>query len=326
MTDHFSLLKNTGAYNAIRADKNNGTLSHAYLIVTPDAENLGEYLKILAKLITCKEISPCSVCRSCKAIDSDSYSDVLSYPKEKGSILSGDIENIISESYIKPIENDKKIFLLNSAETMNTSAQNKLLKTLEEPPQNVIILMGATTDYPLLPTVLSRVKKFNLPSFSDEMLFSALREECIDEEKLRYAIACGDGTVGRAKALYQGESLKKVSELVFDVLVNMKSSKDVLEFSNKIAKLPDFKEFVSILELTLRDLLYFYQGKENLIKNAKDIERLKLAYNFNTGSVLYALERITEANKRKKFNSNPVMLTEWLLFSILEGKYKWQKL
>ena len=233
---------------------------------------------------------------------------------------------MIAESYVKPVENDKKIFILNHAETMNLSAQNKLLKTLEEPPKNVIILMGATSVYPLLSTVLSRVKRVEISNFNDQELIKALEQDCPNKEKLLNAVSMGDGTLGRARMLYNDENAKAVLDLVFDVLINMTSSKDVLKYSNKIAKVQDVTEFISCLEVTLGDLLYLSQGKENLIKNKESIELLKSVKGFNNGSILYALEKINEGYKRKKFNANPTMLIEWLIFSILEGKYKWQKL
>ncbi|MBR1983819.1 MAG: hypothetical protein IKA12_03940 [Clostridia bacterium] len=326
MIDFLCLLKNSGAYKTFINDKKTGALSHAYLVVSPEKQYLNDYLKVLAKIVACNELEPCLNCRACKAIDADSYADVLSFPKDKESILTADVEALIAESYVKPVENDKKIFILNHAETMNASAQNKLLKTLEEPPKNVIIIMGATTTYPLLSTVLSRVKKVEISEFSDDLIVKALENDCQNKEKLLTAVQSGDGTLGKAKSLYNDANALSVTELVFDVLINMTSSKDVLKYSNKIAKAIDVTEFISGLETVLGELLYLTQGKENLIKNTNHIPLLKSIKGFNNGSILYALEKITESYKRKKFNANPTMLIEWLIFSILEGKFIWQKL
>ena len=326
MIDFYSLIKTTGAYKTFINDKKHGALSHAYLVVSSEKEYLSDYLKVLAKTIACKDVEPCLICKSCKSIEADSCADLLTFPKDKENILTGDVEQLIAESYVKPVENDKKIFILNHAETMNLSAQNKLLKTLEEPPKNVIIIMGATSVYPLLSTVLSRVKRVEISNFNDKDRIKALEQECPNLEKLERAVSVGDGTLGRAKSLYNDENAKAVTDLVFDVLINMTSSKDVLKYSNKIAKVQDVTEFISCLEVTLGDLLYLSQGKENLIKNKESMELLKSVKGFNTGSILYALEKINEGYKRKKFNANPTMLIEWLIFSVLEGKYKWQKL
>jgi DNA polymerase-3 subunit delta' len=327
MADILSLIKETGAYRTLYGDKKRNTLSHAYLFISPDAEYLKEYLKIFAKLICCQSENPCFACRTCKLIDQERFADVLIYPKNSSSVLSEDVNSLIEESYLKPIENDKKVFILSNAETMNTQAQNKLLKTLEEPPKNVHILIGATSEFPLLPTVKSRVKKLEIPAFSKEQLFNALIEECPDKDKLLSAISCGDGTLGKAKALYSDENLSTAIDLAIDMIVNMQSSAQVLEYSVKISTLKtDLTEFLSVLELLLRDLLVYRQGKEGLALNKKALEQTKNAKGYNTGAIVNALEKITESKKRKKFNQSGAMLIEWLLFQVLEGKYKWQKL
>lgn len=327
MADILSLLKETGAYKTLYGDKKRDTLSHAYLFICPDGHYLKEYLKIFAKLICCESDTPCLSCRACRLIDAENYSDVLIYPKKDTAVLSEDVNSLIEESYLKPIENQKKIFILSNAETMNASAQNKLLKTLEEPPKNVHILIGATSEFPLLSTVKSRVKKLEIPAFSRERLFEALVEECPDKDKLLSAISCGDGTLGKAKALYGDENLSAAIDLAVDLIVNMKTSAQILEYSVKIFTLKiELTEFFSVLELLFRDLLVLRQGKGELALNNKALSEIKTAEGYNSGAIIHALEKITESRQRKKFNQNGTMLIEWLLFQILEGKYKWQKL
>ncbi len=327
MIDFLSLIKDTGAYKTVLGDKRSGRLSHAYLVLCADGDNLDEYLKIFAKLIACDSEQPCGACRTCRLIDQKSHPDVFFYPEKGESVLAEDVNALIQESYIKPVEGDKKIFVLSNGQTMNASAQNKLLKTLEEPPKNVHIIIGATAEFNLLSTVKSRMKKLQIPFFTADRLFSSLKDECPDHDKLNSAIACGDGTVGKAKALYGDENLKDALECSADTLLNMTSSASVLEYSSKISALKcDLSDFLSVTELLLRDLLLGLDGKEDLVANKEFYKKVKNAKNFNKGSVLFALESITEANERKKFNANPTMLIEWLLFRILEGKYKWQKL
>lgn len=251
---------------------------------------------------------------------------MLFYPKKGASVATEEVNELIEESYLKPIEGDKKVFVINQAQAMNTVAQNKLLKTLEEPPSGVHIILGATNEHALLSTVKSRVKKLEIPSFSEEVLFSVLKEECPDKEKLSVAIACGDGTVGGVKKLYGDERLKDITDLALDLLVNMATSREVLEYSVKISKVSeDVGEFISVLGLLLRDLLSINEGREDLAFNRKAVERLTEAQRFNRGAIIHALEAVAEAQKRKRSNANATMLIEWLLFQILEGKYKWQK-
>ena len=327
MIDLLGLIKDTNAYRTIKGDKDANRLSHAYLFLTPDGENLTEYLKLFAKVIDCEEDGCCGKCRTCKLIDTNAYSDVIVYPTVGDSVTSEQVNALIGESFVKPLESERKIFLITNAQTMNASAQNKLLKTLEEPPQNVHILIGATSEFPLLSTIKSRVKKLEIPFFSAQKLFNALKEDYPDQEKLLSAIACGDGTVGTAVLNYSDQSLKDLTALCLEIMVDMQSSGEVLEYSNKIASSKcDFNKLLSVMELLYRDLLVYFEGKESLIGNSQALEKLKMAKGYKTGSILNALDKITQATMRKKFNANATMLTEWLLFQILEGKYKWQKL
>lgn len=333
MIDLYSLIKDTSAFKTVKGEKESGRLSHAYLILTADGENLTEYLKIFAKLISCSATEPCLTCRKCSLIDKNAFPDLYVYPKapdkadKTPTISSDDVVAIIEESYLKPIEGDQKIFILSQAQTMNAQAQNKLLKTLEEPPKGVHILIGATSEFPILSTVKSRVKKLEIPPFSAQKLFDALSGEFTDKERLLNAIACSDGTVGSAVALYSDENLKAVTDLAVEVLVNMQSSSQVLEYSNKIAKSKcDISQFFSVSELLLRDLLALKQGRVDLVFNKRTAEKIKDAEGFSVGAILCALEKTNEAFKRKKFNANPTMLLEWWLFQILEGKFKWKKL
>jgi len=326
MVDLLKLVEDTSAFKIVSGDIKAGRLSHAYLLITSDGDNLLGYLKEFAKLMLCETHKPCGFCRTCYLIDDESYPDAIFLPKEKDSVTVEDVSALIEESFIKPIESDKKLFVINHAEKMNATSQNKLLKTLEEPPANVHILIGATTDVPLLSTLKSRVKRLEIPPFSDDKLIDALNDDCTDLRRLMTAVANSDGTVGNALSLYGDETLSQTTDMVLDMLVNMQSSRDVLEYSVKISGLQaGFDGFLSSLETALMDLLYGLEGKINLIRNKSLYNQTKLAKGYNRGAVLYALDKISEANRRKNSNANITMLTEWLLFQILEGKYKWQK-
>ncbi len=326
MIDINAIIKKTNAYKIIEGDKRAKRLSHAYLVLSADGDMLKNYLKVFAKLMCCDSEEPCENCRVCSLIDKEMHPDVLFYPKTESVIGVEDVNSLIEESYLKPIESDKKLFVIVGAENMNPASQNKLLKTLEEPPKNVHILMGATSEFALLATIKSRVKKLEIPAFDNQTLIKALSSECEDKEKIVSAVCSGDGTLGKALALYGDEGLLNTTELALDVLINMNSSSEILEFSNKILQSKiDLNQFLSVLEILLRDMLVMAEKKPELVFYKSIKERLQKAQKFSVGAIIHALESITEAEKRKKFNMNPTMLVEWLLFQILEGKYKWQK-
>ena len=327
MIDFFSLIKDTNAYKIVRGEKSKNTLSHAYILVCSDEKYLNSYLIEFAKLLTCEQESACNLCRVCKLIEKNRHPDVYFFPKTENPVNVEDVAEIINESIIKPIELNKKLFVINFKDSASLSVQNKLLKTLEEPPKNVFFLIGVLSEQALLQTVKSRAKKIEIFPFTVEKLKNALKGELTDAVNLERAISLGDGTVGQTVKLYNDKDFFNTVELVANTLVNMKSSKNVLEFSTKITKeCKELDDFFNILELALKDMLYYYSGKENLVQNKELLTKTKSATGFNVASLLYGLEKVEEAKKRKNANATNTMLIEWLLLQILEGKFKWQKL
>ena len=326
MVDFLSVFKKTGAYKTLVGEKKADRLSHAYLMVSPDGDNLIEYLKICAKLILCKEDEVCGSCRTCKLIDSNTLTDIKTYPSNGESVVVSDVADLIEESFIKPIEAEKKIFIIDQAQTMNIQAQNKLLKTLEEPPKNVVIIIGTTSEYPLLPTIRSRVKKLVMQALPDQTIISALKDEFLDQDLLKVAVYSGDGTLGKAVKNYNDPALFEMRKVVLDTLINMKSSKNMLEFSTKISAYKfDTDDLIDVFELIAKDLLCLRQDRLDLIKNSQVLDNKEEFNEFSLGAVITCLEKINEARKRKKFNVNSATIVEWLLFQILEAKYKWRK-
>ena len=124
-----ALIRRTNAYKVVENDKKNG-LFHAYLLLSKDEKYLKEDMKAFAKLIMCQN-GGCGECRVCRLIDRENHADVKFLPENGDKILTEDINALIEESYVKPLEEDKKLFLIVGAEKMPAVAQNKLLKTLE---------------------------------------------------------------------------------------------------------------------------------------------------------------------------------------------------
>ena len=326
MIDLSTLVKSTEAYNVINRDKEQGRLSHAYLVLCSDGANLGAYLKEIAKLLLCP-FGACQTCTTCSRIENGVFPDVEFLPKEGESVTSEEVNELIAESYVKPYEGDKKVFVISQAQSMNLASQNKLLKTLEEPPKNVHIILGATSEFSILPTVRSRVKKLVISPFTKSVLEKTLASECLDKERLADAIACGDGTLGKTLALYNDENLQQVMDLAKDILVNMQSSKEVLEYSDKItSSKTDLTQLIEVLSLFVRDMLVSYENRPSVAFNQKVTESLLQAKGYTKGALINILEDLVGAIKRVGANGNKTMVQDWLLFKILEDKFKWQKL
>lgn len=309
------LIRSTNAYKIIAGEKKRNALSHAYLIVCPDADYLKEYLKVFARLIAC-DGDGCNKCRVCKLIGEESYADCTFYPREGAKILTADIDDLLSQTYIKPIENKTRLFVLSNVENMNGAAQNKILKTLEEPPANVCILMGATMDYSLLPTVKSRVKRIDVPPFGDKILKNTLIGEFSDIKKLDRAIAVGGGRLSEIVRAYNDTGVEKITSLCRAVLTEMRTSKDAVRFSSKIDK-DNLTQFIA-------------EMKTEVMR----ITKLKLAGLLNdpilneypVGALLAIEDMLSSKERAVNFSANVQMTVDTILFGILEEKHKWLKL
>ena len=306
------VIRNTNAYKIIYGEKKRGELSHAYLIVCPDGVMLKTYMKLFASLIMCENDGACGECRPCRLIDKEAYADCDFYPKDGDKIKTADIDDLVSKTIIRPIESDIRMFVLVGAENMTAEAQNKILKTLEEPPRNVCILIGATTDNALLPTVKSRVKRLDVPPFSDGEIKRALGDEYPDKAKLESAIALGGGKIGSVKKRYTDGNAEKMQTFCREVLFSMRSSKDVAKYSSKINK-DNIKDFISILKSEVANLLV----KDN--RKAED-------YGYVTGALIAISDMLSEKERALYYNANAVMVADSVLLAILGEKYKWQKL
>ncbi len=315
------LIKTTNAYKIFIQDKSLNTLSHATLIVCEDSDMLEKYLMVFAKEFMCKSNEFCDNCRSCKLIDTKSYEDVIFYPKGNKIVVS-DIDDLVSKSYLKPLEDDKKLFVLVNAQDMNTQAQNKLLKVLEEPPKDTYILLGATNVYTLLPTVLSRVKRLDIQPSIDDVVFNALKDDLDDLDKLKIAVKLSGGKIGVCLSKYNDETTYQIEENAIKILLGLKSSKDVATYSSYIDK-ENLKDYVSVFSRIVVDCLRYNLG--NGLLSIKESDAKKICETFSNGALLYVSDKLREIEKAIYFNGNVQVLADSILFSFLEGKHKWLK-
>ena len=309
------LIKSTNAYKIISGEKKRGALSHAYLIVCPDGDYLREYLKVFARLIACDD-DGCGRCRTCKLIDEEGYADCTFYPKEGSKILTADIDDLVSQTYVKPLENKIRLFVLSGVENMGSVAQNKILKTLEEPPENVCILMGATMDYSLLPTIKSRVKSIDVPPFGDKILKNTLIAEFSDIKKLDKAISAGGGRLTEIVRIYNDTQTEKTIFLCREILTKMKSSKDVLQYSSKIDK-DNIVRFIAEMKV---EVMRVAKLKLAGLLNDASLDEFPL------GALLAIEDLLSEKERAVNFSANVQRTVDSILFGILEEKNRWQKL
>ncbi len=301
-----TLLKNTEAIRLLKKEGEN-SFSHAYLLVFDDGKHLKTALKEFAKILfSCDEPTSPKESRIATLIDEESFSDCLFYPTEGKKLMVEDAENILEESTLAPVEGEKKLFVLSDFAEANAQTQNKLLKLLEEPPKGVTFLLGATSAYPILQTVLSRTKKLEIFPFDTRDVTECLHRiygDKYDMETLALCAAASGGNVGDARNILEGGYYQTLSDGAFELILSPSYKlpsivKEVGETSHK-------REFLTLLRLIFRDalLLKSNQKRARLLLPMQKKRTAEVAEKYSLGSLLYAQERLSEAEKQVKFNA-----------------------
>lgn len=145
----------------------NRSVSHAYLLEGDRSTDKLSLAENFVKAILCREGSgdSCDCCASCSKIDHGNHEDVIYLAAEGNSIKDEAVEELQSRLKKKPYVGDRNIAIIQDADTMTLKAQNRLLKTLEEPASGTILILLSENMENLVQTILSRCVIFKLNSF-----------------------------------------------------------------------------------------------------------------------------------------------------------------
>ena len=304
------LLRTTTAYRTIAGYAKAGELPHATLVVFPD----GKYLRAL--LTECAKAYFSADERVLRLVQEERYPDCIFLPAAGGRLTADDCARIVDESVLRPMEADKKLFVLDAFHTATPLIQNKLLKLLEEPPAGVYFLLGATAEFSVLPTILSRVRKLTEPPFSEEAVASALERMRGSEEGIARAAAASGGVVSLAEMLLDGGEVFRLAEQFL-------REENLEELCRSLDKSAEKKTFFAAVRLYLRDALLHQQGFSRFASLG---EREVSGIDVPAGALVSAMELVSEAERNTEFNANFSQAAYALALGIREEKLKWQKL
>lgn len=215
----------------------NDKVSHAYLFCGPRAVGKTTLARVLAKAVNCEnrkknEFEPCNKCDYCKSINNFSNLDVIEIDAASNTGVDNVRENIISLSRIKSSSNKYKVFIIDEVHMLSISAFNALLKTLEEPPSNVIFILCTTEIYKVPLTIISRCERFDFKMISFNDMIAKLEvivkneKLDVDREVLELIALKADGH------LRDAESLFSQIIAVSDKKIDMASANLVIPYNN----------------------------------------------------------------------------------------------
>jgi DNA polymerase-3 subunit gamma/tau len=174
--------------NAIQLNK----VAHAYLFCGPRGTGKTSTARIFAKSLNCEQgptVTPCLQCASCTGITQGNALDVIEFDAASNNGV-GDARELIENCQYSSMTGRFKVYIIDEVHMLTPQAFNALLKTLEEPPANVIFIFATTEAHKVLPTIISRCQRFDFNRITTENIVARLRyiaeqeQISIDEEAL----------------------------------------------------------------------------------------------------------------------------------------------
>ena len=231
----------------------NGKLAHAYIFEGGRGSGKHMLARRIACLLACNSLfdRPCLMCESCRKISEGISPDIIEIGllNDKKTIGVDQIRELRTSAYIKPSEEDVKIYIISNAETMTEQAQNVFLKVLEEPPRNVYFFMLCENTSNILATVKSRAPVLKMQIFSDQELAQYLLEnnssartlQNTSPDEFSLIVRIAEGKIGQAERLIDDSGSDKSQSRhgkagqMIELAGNTGSFSDLLTYVQKIA-------------------------------------------------------------------------------------------
>ena len=197
-----------------------GRPSHAYLFTGLSQVGKTTLARAFAQALLCEtgQGAPCGgsvdPCRTCQRVAQGRYPDVQFIAAEKNAIQIDQVRALQADAAVAPLEGRRKIFIIQEIERATLPAANALLKSLEEPPPQVILLLTATRRDQVLPTILSRCQLVGLRPLPLEQVQTALQERWhVDEERAALLARLSGGRLGWAVTAHTDPELWQAREV-----------------------------------------------------------------------------------------------------------------
>ena len=258
-------------------------VSHAYIISGESGSGKEFIAKTFAKALQCENRQDkgefresCNECPSCIKALSDNHPDIITITHEKpASIGVDDIrQQLRDDVVIKPYESRYKIYIIPEGEKMTPAAQNALLKTLEEPPSYIVIIILTSNINAFLPTIISRCIVLPMKPVRDDSIIKYLMEEChVVDYKAMLCASFARGNVGKALELASNERFETLKNETIDLVSKLKNLEihEIMDRTHALLENPDgdekgskkgidlaqYADFMDILLFLFRDMLVY---------------------------------------------------------------------
>lgn len=314
----------------LRGAITNGRIGHAYLITGPEQIGKTTLARTFAQALNCEaepEKRPCGTCRSCELIAADRHPDIrLVEPDMSGrgkyTLKIESIRELQRNLNLGAYEARYKVAILTRFDAATTGAANAFLKTLEEPPGNVVLLLTAADADTLLPTIVSRCRTIGLRPLPADVIEQTLATRLgVKADRAELLAHLADGRLGWAITAHEDESMLAERQNQLDALYTAVKGSRVERFklADKLSrKAEDLPDMLRTWLSWWRDLTLLAQanGHSLTITNIDEQENLgKLAKNWDRRDIFASLKQTDLALWQLANNGNTRLVIENLLLT-----------
>ncbi|MFH2011831.1 MAG: DNA polymerase III subunit delta' [Pseudomonadota bacterium] len=298
---------------------------HAYLFL--GEEGVGKRLTAitLAKALNClvEFADSCDECDSCRKIISGNHPDVTVIEASGNSIKIDQIREMQRFLKYKSFEGEKKVCIIPNVEKMNLAAANSILKTLEEPSPDIVLILTTTSPHMLLPTINSRCQKLKFQPLNSDLIFKLIKEKLDKDKEASSRIASlAGGSLNKAYELSEGNTLENMDRLIEKIcVISDNNVGKIFEFAEEISK--EREEIISSLQFLktfFRDILIFKENcSQDRLINIGFIEEVKrLSGSLSVLNLLEKYRIINDAELALMRNSNKRLTLEVMLTKLYQ--------
>lgn len=299
-----NLIGNDKIKSILKKNVIDDNLVHSYMFIGPDGIGKRIFAREFSEMIMClsdsNEEKSCGTCKSCIEFETSNNPDFMQIESDGKVIKIEQIRNLQEKVIEKPIISNKKVYIINDADLMTKEAQNCLLKTLEEPPEYVVIILIVTNESNILPTIKSRCMKIGFNKIDQKSFVQYLNGTQVNENILSMC----DGSIGKWLKI-----------------------KDKLDDYYKVENIINQMQKLDKLEI-LKNSEILYKGKEDIISYLEFINVVLYNSFLKNRNQKYidSVEIVEKTKKNLLANSNYDMSIDNLLLKIWEEineEYSW---
>lgn len=323
---------------------NSNRVNHAYLFNGPRGVGKTSLARILAKSLNCEKgptTTPCNVCSNCMEITSSTSTDVIEIDGASNNGVD-DIRELQEELMYPPAHSNYKIYIIDEVHMLSKSAFNALLKTLEEPPENVVFIFATTEPHKVPPTIISRCQRYDFKRIPVDSIVKRIKELAaeehvsIDDESIFLIARKADGGLRDALSLMDQVlsycmnevTIDKVREIfgllpnqVFKGLLqnirNNESQALIMEIQKVFEQGTELQEFLNNFMDFLRIVLLRQVGISPS-EISKDEYPLydEISAQFSRSELLYIISALMQCKQDIRSSTNPQLILEVVLIKL----------